>query len=129
MNAAFRLLSVISVLQKLLWLPLVILVPASAVSVWYIYDMVRIRQAHMADPQFADQFDWTYPQLSDLNITLMGLIALLSLRCTLCPYVFTPLGNWFLPTVAEKKGKWSEAARADRVQRFSVCLFKSDKQK
>ncbi len=73
-----------------------------------------------------DKFDWTYPELSDLRITFIGLVVLLTLRCTVCPFVFTPLGNLILPTVAEKKGKWTPAARADRVQRFSVCLFKSD---
>ena len=66
----------------------------------------------------------TYPKLSDLWVTFYGLIVLLVLRVTLCKYVFTPLGDWILPTVEEKKGKWSEAARADRVQRFSVCIFK-----
>jgi len=109
--------------QKFLWLPLVALVPASALSVGYVMDMVSERQAHMA--LTPDAFDWTYPQYSDLYVTLAGLAVLLTLRVTLCPYVFTPLGNLVLPTVAEKKGKWSEAARADRVQRFSVCLFKS----
>lgn len=110
-----------------MWVPLVILVPASLVSVSYIVEMVTERQEHMAARP--GQFDWTYPRLSDLWVTFYGLVVLLFLRLTLCRFVFTPLGNRILPTVAEKKGKWTEAARADRVQRFSVCMFKSAKQR
>jgi hypothetical protein len=126
--SAFLLLPLICLLlQKLMWVPLVILVPASLVSVSYIVEMVTERQEHMAARP--GQFDWTYPRLSDLWVTFYGLVVLLFLRLTLCRFVFTPLGNRILPTVAEKKGKWTEAARADRVQRFSVCMFKSEKQR
>lgn len=107
-----------------MWIPLVILVPASLVSVSYIVEMVTERQEYMAARP--GQFDWTYPRLSDLWVTFYGLVVLLFLRLTLCRFVFTPLGDRILPTVAEKKGKWTEAARTDRVQRFSVCMFKSD---
>lgn len=100
-----------------------VVVPASLYSVGYITEMVSERQAHMA--AHPDTFSaWTYPRLSDLTVTLYGLLVLLALRVSLCSFVFKPLGEWILPTVAEKKGKWTEAARADRVQRFSVCLFK-----
>ena len=100
-----------------------VVVPASLYSVGYITEMVSERQAHMA--KHPEQFShWTYPRLADLTVTLYGLVVLLALRVSLCTFVFKPLGEWILPTVAEKKGKWTEAARADRVQRFSVCLFK-----
>lgn len=108
--------------HRFLWVPLAFMIPGTLVSISYIAQMVRERQAHMAlEPE---KYDWTYPQLSDLWTTFVGLVVLLTLRCTVCPYVFTPLGDMILPTLKEKKGKWTAAARADRVQRFSVCLFK-----
>lgn len=106
-----------------MWIPLMVVAPASLYSVGYITEMVSERQAHMA--AHPETFSaWTYPRLSDLTVTLYGLLVLLALRVSLCSFVFKPLGEWILPTVVEKKGKWTEAARADRVQRFSVCLFK-----
>jgi hypothetical protein len=102
---------------------LVLLIPASLISFRYVADMVSERTAHMA--AHSDKYHWSYPALSDLTTTLYSLIVLLIVRVTSCRFLFTPLGKWILPTVAEKKGKWTEAAREDRVQRFSVCMFKS----
>jgi hypothetical protein len=111
-----------SVRQVLMWIPLAILFPASVFTFSYVVDMVAERTAFMAlQPEL---YNWTYPCLGDLVMPFVSLIVLLFLRVTLCRFVFTPLGRWILPSIAEKRGKWTEAAREDRVQRFSVCVFK-----
>ena len=106
-----------------MWIPLILLFPASIVSFHYLGETITERTEHMANhPELFKT--WTYPAISDLKVTGISLVILLFLRVTLCRFVFTPLGDWILPTVAEKKGKWTEAAREDRIQRFSVCMFK-----
>jgi len=108
--------------HKLFWLPLVLLAPASIYSFMLLGATVRERQQHMLSTP--DKYNWTYPELIDLKTTAISLFTLVSLRVILCQFVFRPLGDWMLPTVAEKKGSWTEASREDRIQRFSACVFK-----
>jgi hypothetical protein len=106
-----------------MWIPLLLIFPASIYCMRLLFETVSERQQHMA--AHPEQYPgWTYPDYHELTTTLISLLVLLTLRVTLCNFVFAPLGRWILPTVEEKKGKWTPAAREDRVQRFSVCVYK-----
>ena len=59
----------------LMWIPLVLLLPAAVVSTRYVVDMVAERQEHMAAEP--GKYDWTYPAFSDLSVTLIALLVLL----------------------------------------------------
>jgi hypothetical protein len=100
-------------LRNLLLAPLALLMVMAVLCAMQTMELVSIRQKLFA----------TYPTYSDLSITAVALSIMLPLRYLLVRFVFSPLGNYMLPTLSRKK-TWTPAGRQDRVERFATVCFK-----
>ncbi len=65
-----------------------------------------------------------YPALSDLSICGYALLVMCPLRWLSVKWLWTPFGDWLLPSLAAKP-YWTERSRQDRVERFATVCFKS----
>ena len=106
--------------QRLLYIPLVIIIPTGIYTTYQLSLYYDKRQSYL--PRSTNNAH--YPNIHDLYYVALFTILYILVRLLVVPLLFKPLGNYILPAIQQKHGKWTQQIRSDKIDRFSQCSFK-----
>lgn len=90
---------------------------AYGIPLFYWSSQVLIKRAK-------DRPDDLFPNWEMLRLVSIAFFVLSLFRFISTQWLFVKLGDWWIPSLANKP-QWTEDSRRDRIERFATVLFKS----